>query len=81
MSEIRIVTDSTAFLPQEILDKYKIEVVPLYVNFPDEVIIDGSINNKVFFEQLKKASKLPFTPASTRRFVRFIRKLSIMEMK
>lgn len=61
MSEIRIVTDSTAFLPQEILDKYKIEVVPLYVNFPDEVIIDGSINNKVFFEKLKKASKLPFT--------------------
>jgi len=61
MAEIRIVTDSTAFLPQEKLDEYKIKVVPLYVNFSDEIIIDGSIENKVFFAKMRQSSKLPFT--------------------
>jgi DegV family protein with EDD domain len=61
MSEVRIVTDSTAFLPKERLEEYQIEVVPLYINFPDEIIIDGKIKNKDFFEKMKKAAKLPFT--------------------
>lgn len=61
MAEVRIVTDSTAFLPREKLEEYNIEVVPLYVNFPDEIFIDGSIDNKIFFEKIKKTSKLPFT--------------------
>lgn len=61
MAEVRIVTDSTAFLSREKLEAYNIKVVPLYVNFPDEIIIDGSIDNKAFFEKMKKTSKLPFT--------------------
>jgi len=61
MAVVRIVTDSTAFLPREKLEAYNIKVVPLYVHFPDEIILDGSIDNKVFFEKMKKTSKLPFT--------------------
>ncbi len=61
MSRVRIVTDSTAYLPKENLDELLIEVVPLYVNFPDEMLVDGKIENKVFFEKMKKSAKLPFT--------------------
>jgi len=61
MAGVRIVTDSTAYIPKEVLEGHKIEIVPLYVNFPDEVIVDGSIPNAVFFEKVEKASKLPFT--------------------
>jgi DegV family protein with EDD domain len=61
MAQIALVTDSTAFLEQEILDQYDIKVVPLYVNFEDEIIVDGSISNATFFEKLRKSSQLPFT--------------------
>ena len=61
MSRVRIVIDSTAYLPKEKLEELLIEVVPLYVNFPDEMLVDGKIENKVFFEKMKKSAKLPFT--------------------
>ena len=37
MDKIRIVTDSTADLPEEIINKYKIKVIPL------SFIIDGKV--------------------------------------
>lgn len=61
MAPVRIVTDSTAFLDQEILVKYNIAVVPLYVNFENEVIIDGSISNAEFFAKVRSSAKMPFT--------------------
>lgn len=61
MAPVRIVTDSTAFLEKETIDRYNISVVPLYVNFEHEVIMDGSIPNAVFFDKMKKSSKMPFT--------------------
>lgn len=61
MAPVRIVTDSTAFLEKEMLERYNITVVPLYVNFENEVILDGSISNASFFDKLKNAAKMPFT--------------------
>ncbi len=61
MSNVAIVTDSTAYLAKEFHKKYNVEIVPLYVNFPDEVIVDGSISNTSFFEKMKKSSQMPFT--------------------
>ncbi|MDO9536645.1 MAG: DegV family protein [Bacillota bacterium] len=61
MAKIALVTDSTAFLDKETLEQYNIEVVPLYVNFENEVIVDGTIDNATFFYKMKKASKMPFT--------------------
>lgn len=61
MANVRIVTDSTAFLDKETIEKYNIAVVPLYVNFENEVILDGSIANAEFFNKVKHAAKLPFT--------------------
>jgi DegV family protein with EDD domain len=61
MTKIALVTDSTAFLDKETLEQYNIEVVPLYVNFENEVIVDGTVDNATFFEKMKNASKMPFT--------------------
>ena len=61
MAPVRIVTDSTAFLEKEMIERYNITVVPLYVNFENEVILDGSISNASFFDKLKNAAKMPFT--------------------
>lgn len=61
MAVVRIVTDSTAFLDQETVDKYNIAIVPLYVNFENEVIIDGSVSNAAFFDKVRSSAKMPFT--------------------
>jgi len=61
MTKIALVTDSTAFLDKETQEQYNIEVVPLYVNFENEVIVDGTVDNATFFEKMKNASKMPFT--------------------
>ncbi len=61
MSNVAIVTDSTAYISKELLERLNVEVVPLYVNFPDEVIVDGSIDNVTFFEKMKNSSQMPFT--------------------
>src|SRR6056297_1669508 len=59
---IKIVTDSTCDLPEDFIDKYDIQVVPLSVNFDDNSYLDGiEISNKGFYEKLKNSEKLPTT--------------------
>lgn len=61
MPKVKIVTDTTAFLEKEALEQYGIEVVPLYVNFADETIKDGSIDNATYFYKLMNSSEVPST--------------------
>jgi len=59
---IKIVTDSTCDLPQNLLEKYNITVVPLSVNFDDNSYLDGiEISNKEFYNKLRNSDKLPTT--------------------
>jgi fatty acid-binding protein DegV len=39
---IRIVTDSTCDLPEEIISQQEITVVPLYINVGEESYLDGA---------------------------------------
>ena len=41
MRNIRIVTDSSCDLSQDIIDKYNIQVVPLNVAFGNDIYTDG----------------------------------------
>lgn len=59
---IRIITDSVSDLPEAILKQYKIEVLPLMVNFEDGSYRDGiDLTSESFFLKLKEAKKLPTT--------------------
>lgn len=62
MAKIRVVTDSTSDLPDDLLKKYNITMIPL------DVIIDGvaykdrvDITNEEFYRKLKDCSVLPTT--------------------
>jgi DegV family protein with EDD domain len=60
MSKVRIVTDSTADLPAEILEKYQIEVVPLNIHIDNEVYKENvEISSDEFFVKLPLAKALP----------------------
>ena len=59
---VRIVTDSTCDLPEEIVAEYGITVVPLYINFGDESYLDGvEISRAEFYERLPDCDPPPTT--------------------
>jgi DegV family protein with EDD domain len=59
---IKIVTDSTAYLPKDVIRKYDIRVVPLCVHFGQEAFKEGiELSNEAFYERLKDAAELPTT--------------------
>ena len=62
MEKIKIITDSTADLSNELYEKYDIEVLPLLINFGEESYLDGvEINPQKVFERIEKEDVLPTT--------------------
>lgn len=63
---IKILTDSTADLPQEIVEQYGISVVPLKVIFGKDEYVDGvDLAPEEFYEMLEKSEELPTTSQVT----------------
>lgn len=66
MSKVTIVTDSTAYLPQEYLRQYPIQVAPLSVIFGEENFRDGvDMSPSAFYTRLQKSDAMPTTSQVT----------------
>ena len=64
MKKIKLVTDSTCDLSQELINKYDIEVIPLYVNFKESSFSDGvDINVPQMYQMVEERNELPKTAA------------------
>lgn len=64
MDKIKIFTDSTNDLTKEILEENNISVVPLYVNFKDELYKDSiDIDSSLLYEKVDQLGILPKTSA------------------
>ncbi|MDX9992397.1 MAG: DegV family protein [Anaerolineales bacterium] len=62
MTQVVILTDSTAYLPDSYLAAEKISSVPLNVIWGEEIFEDGlSITPQVFYQKLKTTKKMPTT--------------------
>jgi DegV family protein with EDD domain len=62
MPKIAIVTDSTAYLPLDLVKKHNITVTPLVVIWEDKTYEDGiDIKSTEFYTRLKSAKKMPST--------------------
>ncbi|MBN1668899.1 MAG: DegV family protein [Anaerolineales bacterium] len=60
MSKVAVVTDSTAYLPKELVDKYGIKVGPQVLIWGEETYRDGiDIQPTEFYQRLEKASVMP----------------------
>lgn len=65
-SKVAIVTDSTAYLPKELVEQYHIHVVPNVVNWGTKSYRDGvDIGATEFFERLKTDPVQPTTAVSS----------------
>ena len=64
-NKVAIVTDTTACIPREQVEKYCIELVPVDIIFGDKVYRDGiDITPDQFYALLRQAEKLPTTSGS-----------------
>ncbi len=62
MNNIQIIIDSMIDMPEDILDKYNIIVMPLTIIFGDEEYKDGvDLTDTQFYEKLSKSKDLPKT--------------------
>jgi DegV family protein with EDD domain len=63
MADVAIVTDSTSYLPPELIERHRIHIVPLYVVFGgDRTVPEVEITDYgSFFEELRRAETLPTT--------------------
>ena len=59
---IKLIADSTSYIPKEFLDKYNIEIIPLSVILGNEEIIETEITNEEFFIKLDTS---PYHPTSS----------------
>ncbi len=59
---MKIVTDSTADLPRDIVEKHNIEIVPLYVRLGDKIFRDYyDVSPVEFYQMLKETDDFPRT--------------------
>ena len=59
---IRIVTDSTCDLPQNYVERHNIKVVPIVINFGEQVYLDGeTIDGPTFYRMIEERQALPKT--------------------
>jgi DegV family protein with EDD domain len=74
---IRIVTDSTCDLPQELMVQYRIQVVPVPIQFGVETFLDGvTIDEATFYQRVEQDGMLPKTSQPPpNAFVEVYRKL------
>ncbi len=70
---IRIVTDSACDLPQEIIRKHRITVIPLFINVGEQSYLDGiNLSHQEFYERLPGFRPSPKTAAPSQEFFRKI---------
>ncbi|MBD7915903.1 DegV family protein [Clostridium sp. Sa3CUN1] len=76
MEKIRILTDSCLDIPEELIQKNNIDILPVLINFGDESYIDrDEINLKAMLDKINKDGVLPTTAQITpNRFEEYFRK-------
>ncbi|SHH02326.1 EDD domain protein, DegV family [Tepidibacter thalassicus DSM 15285] len=72
LNSIKLITDSSCDLPENIIKEYNISVIPLNILFEDKCYLDGvDIDKKEFYKKIKNADKLPKTSSpSPDRFLK-----------
>lgn len=66
MSKVAIVTDSSAYIPDDLVSAYNITVAPLVVIWDNEILLDNvDIGPDEFYQRLESAKVMPSTSQAT----------------
>jgi fatty acid kinase fatty acid binding subunit len=67
-NKVAIVTDSTAYLPEECLKQYNISVTPVSVIWGEQIYLDGvDFLSSEFYTRLVDSKVMPTPPGQTCR--------------
>jgi len=58
---VKVVTDSTSYLPLYLREEFDISVVSLSVSFGPETYREGEIDNSIFYKKMEESSSLPLS--------------------
>ena len=62
MKKIAVVTDSTAYMPDALIKKHNIHIIPAKIHWDDSTLIDGvDITPAQFYERLDRSATIPST--------------------
>jgi len=77
-TKVAIATDSTAYIPAELVERYNLHVIPLWVNWEgDSLRDDVDITPTQFYARLQTAKELPTTSQPTPEdFLEFFSKIA-----
>ena len=75
---VKIITDSTSYLPEELKSKYDIEVISLNIILKGESYKEVELNNKKFYKDMAEINEIPTSsqPALDEMIEVFEKKLS-----
>lgn len=63
-NKLKIIVDSTCDLPKYLVEKYDIDVVPVYIQYQDKILADGvDITIEEYYKILREVEELPTTSA------------------
>lgn len=66
MSKIAIVTDSTAYIPKDLLSQFPIFTIPLTLHWDERILVDGiDIQPEEFYKQMKSSKTFPVSAPPT----------------
>lgn len=61
-AKVAVAVDSTAYIPEELIDKYNLHVIPLHVNWEGQSLRDNvDIKPDAFYRKLTQAKEMPTT--------------------
>lgn len=64
IKKVKISADSTCDLSKELIEKYDISIIPLYINMEGKSLLDGiEVSPDDIFESVSKTNKIPKTSA------------------
>src|SRR4051794_10500567 len=62
MSRVAVVTDTTQYLPREVIERHGLQLVSLYVNWDGRTDREAALGDYgPFYDHLRSSSKLPST--------------------
>lgn len=62
---VKIITDSTSYIPESLIKEYDISIVTLSVVFENEVFKEVNISNEEFYNKLEQIKKIPTSSQPT----------------
>ena len=70
---VKLITDSTSYIPIDLQEEFDIAVVPLSVNFPDESFLETEVDYAYFYKKVETGGVIPTSsqPSTGEMYRRF----------